>query len=258
MKTAFLAWRDPQSHAWFPIARVRSDNGGFFFEYVNGAEKAGKTGRFKPIAPFDELDKIHYFDSLFPLLANRLLSTKREDFAQFIQWLGLPSPQNDPLVLLGRSGASRQTDDFEMFSLPESDAQGRIEIHFFVHGQAHFPLESMERVLRLKKDDSLLVVWDMQNPYDPRALGLRTNETLGHGDRFLIGYCPRYLNSDLLTALAQPDEPPRITVERVNPPPAPPQVRLLCRLTARTTPEFSFFTSGDFVALSGQPEIAHS
>ena len=64
---------------------------------------------------------------------------------------------------------------------------------------------------------------DVQNPVDPSALALRTE------DRIIVGYMPGYLLDDAHT-LQQTCAICQVKVERVNPSPAPTQQRLLCRL----------------------------
>lgn len=75
---------------------------------------------------------------------------------------------------------------------------------------------------------------DFQNDYEPRTLALRTDGTSDE-PQHLIGYCPRYLldDMDVLLPRSLPDSTDlRVTVVRVNPPPAPVQLRELCELRA--------------------------
>lgn len=168
--------------------------------------------------------------STFPLFANRLPSRERPDYDEFISWLDVPRHADDPVALLARSGGRRQTDTFEVFPCPEPDDGGRYHIHFFVHGLRHLAAESIDRVVRLELRERLLLFHDLQNPHDPQAIGLRTNDAFP-GDRYLVGYCPRYLQADLIEIIQRCAQPPVVAVERVNPPPAPLQFRLLCNLT---------------------------
>jgi len=66
---------------------------------------------------------------------------------------------------------------------------------------------------------------------------------------YLIGYCPRYLRADILQLL-QWGLSPRITVERVNPPPAPVQVRVLCKLVMQWPEGFSPYSTDDYAPLA--------
>jgi hypothetical protein len=64
---------------------------------------------------------------------------------------------------------------------------------------------------------------DAQNDTNPNAIALRT------GDKQLLGYVPDYLVIDV-AKLVEHQVPLEISVEQVNPQPAPLHHRLLCRL----------------------------
>ncbi len=89
---------------------------------------------------------------------------------------------------------------------------------------------------------------DFQNPVDVKALALRTAERQEQ-DMYLVGYCPRYLNSDFAKLIDADESGITATVERVNPPPAPVQFRVLCRLEARWPKDFEPFSSFDYLPI---------
>jgi hypothetical protein len=68
---------------------------------------------------------------------------------------------------------------------------------------------------------------DRQNPKNPRAVALRS-------DNELVGYCPDYLADELDQRLLE-DPEARFTVLQVNPLPSPAHYRILCSLRFRTT-----------------------
>ena len=250
MTTYFIAWQDPEGRAWFPIGRVTREDGRFHFVYTKGAEKANTGAGFQALRSFPDFHAAYVSDSLFPLLSNRLPSSSRPDLTEYMSWLDLPEDTQDPLVILSRSGGKRTTDSFEVFPLPEPNEEGEYHIRFFAHGLRHFPEASAQRIARLTPGDKLMVAWDWQNPHDPTAMVLRTHDAF-HGDRHLVGYCPRYLAKDVLVVCLQsygenPDRPMTVTVERVNPPPAPLQVRLLCALKACWPEGFQPFSSPEY------------
>lgn len=260
MTTYFIAWQDPEGRAWFPIGRVTRENGQFHFVYTKGAEEANRSAGFQALRSFPDFHEAYVSDSLFPLLSNRLPSPSRPDFTEYMSWLDLPHDTRDPLVILSRSGGKRTTDSFEVFPLPEPNEQGEYHIRFFAHGLRHFPEASAERVAKLTRGDKLMVAWDWQNPYDPAAMLLRTHDAFD-GDRHLVGYCPRYLAKDVLAVgLRSCDEnvDPRMTVsvERVNLPPAPLQVRLLCALKAYWPERFQPLSSPEYepIAVADQQD----
>jgi hypothetical protein len=215
---------------WYPIGRLTYDGYRYQYVYLVGAREAQNRYQFEPLASFPSLNKVYESDSLFPLFSNRVLSNSRSDYKDFVEWLNIPKDEDDPIAILSRSGGRRVTDNLEVFPCPQPDELDRYHIHFFAHGLSYLPKESINRINDLKPEDSLLLAWDFQNPHDPLAIMLRTNDTY-EGDRYIVGYCPRYLLPDAYDIMNKCPDPPRVTVERINPPPAPLQLRLLCNMT---------------------------
>lgn len=144
------------------------------------------------------------------------------------------------------------TDTFEVFPCPERDEDGAYHIHFFVHGLRHLPQESIARISDLKDEGRLLLMHDFQNPYDPAALMLRTDDTFP-GDRHIVGFCPRYLLADAFEVLQSCVEYPQVLVERINPAPAPLQFRLLCNMSACWPPDFRPCSSDAYQPIVADP-----
>ena len=150
----------------------------------------------------------------------------RPDYPEFVQWLNIPEHEDDPIALLARSGGKRVTDKFEVFPCPEPDENGRYCIHFFAHGLRHLPKPAIERINGLQVGELLSLAHEFQNRHDPSALLLCTE------DRWIVGYCPRYLCGDIFQIISQDRELVRVEVDRLNQPPTPLQFRLLCKMTA--------------------------
>lgn len=244
MKTLFLAWQDPNSRAWFPVGQLTHEHGLYRFSYLQGALEAREQAGFEPILSFPQFDYSYVSSDLFPLFANRLLRPSRPEYKDFVQWLNIPEHQDDPIALLARSGGKRKTDSFEVFPRPEPNAEGNYHIHFFTHGLSHFPEAAQQYVQTLQPDVSLRLMHDLQNPYDSRALVLRTED--GHQ----VGYCPRYLAPDLFKLVSDFPSQVKASVERVNPPPTPLQFRLLCHLTAPWLEDFEPFSDPSYQPLA--------
>lgn len=229
MTTLFLAWRSPQTRSWYTIGRLTAD-GTYRFVYTGGVKRAEAEGGFTPLAEFPERERIYESDELFPIFANRLLPHSRPEYRHWVEWTSLPQHHDDPIALLARSGGRRATDSFEVFPRPEQEEDGSYHVHFFAHGLRYFPAASAERAVALRPGDPLLLMQDFQNPADPQALMLRTVGD-DRGDIHGLGFCPRYLLHDVLRLLEKNPQAAEVKVERVNPPPAPLQFRLLCSLT---------------------------
>jgi len=252
----FLAWQDPVGRTWYPIGRLTSDGGRYSFTYLGGARSALDTGRFEAIRPFPDLHTIYEADELFPLFANRVLPRTRPEYKSVLEWLSVSDTEDDPVAILARSGGQRATDTFEVFPCPEQTEEGHYNLHFLLHGLSHMPPEAVARAEHLKVGESLLVMKDFQNPHDELALALRTSDNFV-GDKYLVGYFPRYLRSDILKLMGYPDNLPAVTVERVNPPPAPVQFRVLCRLEMAWPHGFQPFSGPEFQPVVGQIQDAH-
>lgn len=234
MKTVFLAWQDPASRRWLPIGRLAHDaeTGTYQFGYTTGAEVAAKECSFQPLASFPRLDRKYESNTLFPLFANRLPSRTRPDFDAYVEWLNIPQHGAEPIALLARVGGRRATDSFEIVPCPEREEGEEYHVHFFVHGLRHLSPTSIERISRLKKGELLFLLRDFQNPYDRDALMLRT-DTASPETPYpdIVGYCPRYMVEDALKIIEGCPSSPQVRVERINLPPAPLQLRLLCSMT---------------------------
>jgi hypothetical protein len=229
MKTLFLAWLDPVQRRWYPVGQLRSDGGEYVFRYTEGALVAIHEAGFQPLAAFPELEATYRSAELFALFNNRLLSRSRPDYREFIEWLHIPESEAEPFVILARSGGRRATDTFEVFPEPQVDEEGMGVLHFFIHGIRHSSEGAVQRSESLKIGERLLVLQDLQNPFDRNALALRTTDS-SPGDLHLLGFCPRYISEEVSPVLRDHPELVRVEVVHVNPPPAPAQMRVLCSM----------------------------
>ncbi len=252
MTRLLLAWRDQETKSWFPIGRLTRSGGKYEFVYLRGAQQAIEQCGLRLLLMFPNIDCIYESDNLFPLFQNRAPSAGRDDYFDFVKWLNLRQSEHDPLVVLARTGGRRATDTFEVFPCPQPEDDGSYRVHFFVHGISHFGEESAKRIEQLKANDRLLVMWDLQNGYDSKALALRTADTYP-GDRTLVGFCPRYFTHDWLNVLFECHA--EVKVERLNPSPAPLDFRLLCSLSGCWPDGFNPCSGEEFQPIV---ESAHS
>ncbi len=239
--TLFTAWQAPASRRYYPVGRLsffaEPDGGLYEFAYIRGAEEAEKEG-FLPFLAFPELGRVYCSQTLFPFFSNRLMPESRPEYMETVISLDLDPDTAHPIQILGRSGGARVTDEVELFPLPEFDADvGGYRTFFLAHGLRHTPVPSQDRILTLRPGEQLFWFLDCQNPFDPQAIGLRTD------DRHLIGYLPNYLLGDawrLLEACRYID----VYVARVGGALTPLSGRLLCDIRS-CWPE-----AVDFVPLS--------
>jgi hypothetical protein len=111
---------------------------------------------------------------------------------------------------------------------------------------SHYPSTAQQRASQCTAGEELLLVHDLQNQSDSRALMLRTE------DRHIVGFCPRYLVPDLFELVYEFHREIRVVVEKVNPAPTPFQYRLLCKLIAKWQPNFHPFAGLEYQPLAKQ------
>jgi hypothetical protein len=186
-----------------------------------------------------DLNAEYFSKDLFPLFRNRLLHASRSEYPDYVRWLDLENENNDPLLLLGRSGGKRATDFLCVF--PEPDAQGEYSVYFFSHGLRYLDRINLEGIARLQTGDILRLKREDHNEHDRFALMLETDEILK------VGYCPRYLNREL--GRMQEATTIRLVVEKVNPE-APLHFRLLCRTIFYLPEGIDLFASEEYQPLS--------
>lgn len=242
MKALFVAWQDPKTRQWVPVGRLTYENGTYRFVYTRGAKQAKN---FTPFGRMVDFDAAYVSEVLFPLFANRVLPKSRPEYGDYLRWLGLSENEHDDLEVLARTGGLRGTDTLELIPCPEPTQSSSYEVYFFGHGLRYLPPEHQERVNALKAGEQLFLMRDIQNPYDPMALLMRTNDPMS-----LVGYCPRYYSTEFtrLIEAVKPDKV-KVVVEQVNPD-APSQLRLLCKLTSPWPANFLPCSRDEFVALA--------
>lgn len=245
VKTLFLAWQDPKSRSWFPIGRLTFDGDKYQFVYTQGASLAQKKCGFESLLSFPRLDEVYKSTQLFPVFSNRLMPRSRPEYSDFVQSLNIPQHEDDPIAILARSGGQRKTDTLTVFPYPEPDEEGRYHIHFFSHGLRHLPDCAIGRINQFELGEKLWLAHEFQNIYDSQALTLHTE------DHYIVGYCPRYLNSEVFELLRQNQRLVEVCVERVNQP-TPLQFRLLCNMTAQWSDDFRPFSSQDYQPLTAK------
>lgn len=247
LNSLYVAWQSPTERSWFTVGKLSSLGHRYRFEYTQGVPAAEKAG-FQPFSAFPDLFVSYESQRLFPFFGNRLLSRSRREYHDFVRWVSHHDASDDPVVLLARSGGTRMTDSLELFPKPEPDERGHYHIHFFAHGLRHMPASAAKRAEELQEGDRLLVLKDLQNPSDPRALMLRTDGS-HEQDVYFMGYFPRYLAADL-SAVVEETPFAAARVLRVNRPPAPIQYRVMCCFEIHPPPGSRLFVGAEFAPMS--------
>jgi len=254
MKTLFLAWQDVHPHngnggksrAWFTIGRLdmEPDESLYRFSYTKGVETAKEKAGFQPLDAFPKLNQVYESGDLFPLFQNRLISSKREDYAEYLSRLDLSPGTADPFQILTISGGGRQTDNLEVFPKICKGQDGRFSCRFFLHGWRHVNTYSQERINSLQPDELLQIAMELNNPATGMAIQLQTTT-----DYAMLGWAPRYLVQDVLVVVVRDPSGVQARVVRYNPPPAPHNQRVLIELQGRFQKEYEPMSRQEFLSL---------
>jgi hypothetical protein len=251
MKSLFLAWQAPKdsnrSRAWFPIGRLDAESSGSEvtscrFRYTGGAIRAHEEVGFEPLVSFPEFEEDYSSEKLFPLFHNRVLSPKRPDFPEYIEWLGLSREEADPITILSVSGGMRVTDNLQTFPKIETAPDGSFQMRFFAHGLRHLQDASRERARELTPGEKLRIMIEVNNPATRLAVTLHTE------DYIMVGWAPRYLSEDLVKCIPQAPEI-EATVVKVNHLHAPLNQSILVEYTGKAPRDHKLMSSPDFTPL---------
>lgn len=244
----FVAWQSPTTRRFYPVARLAQVSGAgceecFEFTYIQGAVQADA---FQPFISFPELHQVYRSRCLFPMFTNRLISSSRSDFPEYMAQLGLPPTTTSPITILSRSGGRRATDTLELFPLPEFEPEYGYRTWFWVHGVRHLPPVVQSQIETLAIGERVFPHCETGNPVDPSVIKLRTSR----GGNW-IGYMPSYLLDDAHT-LQESCAISHISVDRINPSPAPLQQRVLCRLESCWPEGFIPYSTPRYQPLSSE------
>ena len=223
----FVAWQDLHSRRFYPVGRLAESPDPYsdtIYEcfYSEGALEAAAVG-FVPFASFPVWDQRYLSSVLFPMFDNRVLSSRRRDYPEFLRLIGLDSTPVGAMQILSRSGGRRATDTLELFPQPERTPDSGYRTWFWSHGIRHLPVSPEERIRLLQPGERLELRTDVCNPVVKDALQIWTS------DEVCVGYMPSYL-MDEVRHLGEYSAQCEIYVDRINPEPSPIQQRLLLRM----------------------------
>jgi len=238
----WVAWQHPQTRSLLPVGCLSAlPDGTWLFWYVQGAHNVPD---FRPFASFPDLHREYRSTRIFPTFANRIMSRSRPDYAEYLNALDLDSAAATPFDILARSSGRRATDKVRVYPEPTVDPVTKVtNCIFLAHGVRHIDGAS-ERIERLRAGDRLELRTDPANPVNPRALLMDAEH--GHP----VGYVPEVLLDYVHTV--RDYRGAEVRVDRVNPPPAPATLRLLCWLAGRWPPGPLPFTGPEYEPIPAQ------
>lgn len=210
-----LIWKHPTTRRYHQIGWFEElDDGHFGFRYEPGVNA---IAGFAPLLQFPDISR-SYVSPVFPaFFANRVMSSKRSSYGQYLGWLGL-AEDAAPIEVLARTGGARATDTFHVVDAFDPIA-GKREGRFFASGIRHCG-EWVANLTALEVGQPLALVDEPDNPIDQRAILLCDN-------RNPVGWVPAWLVDEVHRFRGQ--APVHGFVEQINLD-APPHLALLCRL----------------------------
>lgn len=223
--------RDASTRAHRPVGFLSHENDHYSFAYLR--RELQRPG-FRPLpgltravaAPIEA-------DTLFPLFAERVISSRRPDREVSLTALGLPL-NAAPMEVLARSHGQRVGDTIELLPAPEASAGQTVQFTFLTHGVRYLEPNEQGKIAMLQHGDPLRLVEDPQNAANPRAL-------VTASDGIRLGWVPDPL-IDIINAIENPD----LRVERANKPDVGYHFRLLVRLAGVVRESKGLFSGPDW------------
>lgn len=215
MKRFLVTWRNRDTQRTHPVGALYVD-GVFAFKYLDRL-----PGDFRPFINFPHFDQQYVSKSLFPFFSQRVMDSRRPDYAAYLEALGLP-PTATQLDVLGRSGGGRKGDTVEVVAEPAVNRDGSLDHKFLVRG-VRYQQGNDDALNNLAEGDPLQLVAQPENQVNPRA------QLVCRADGTRLGWMPDALLDYVLGLDSFNRE---LSVDRVNLEPWPSHMRLVARLRA--------------------------
>ncbi|CCQ17526.1 putative uncharacterized protein [Rhodococcus sp. AW25M09] len=219
--------RDPNTRQYVPVGFLRHLLDCFEFAYL---ESALARDDFRPLPGLTHATQAPMRSGqLFPVFAERVVSSRRPDRSASMNALGLPA-NAAPFEVLARSHGQRVGDTIELLPAPTAGPGELVSFPFLTHGVRHLEPVEQKRIASLSPGDALQLVRDSTNTVNPHAF-LVTDD-----DKIRLGWVP-----DPLIAVFESLTDRHLTVERANGPEIGFHFRLLVKIAGRTPSDLGLF-----------------
>lgn len=196
---------------------THDDDRGYCFTYLR---REVERVDFRPLPGLTRaVDSTFCSRTLFPIFAERVISSRRPDRGESMAALGLPVDAA-PFEVLVRSQGQRVGDTIELLPAPHISDDGSVSFLFLSHGVRHIPVDAQARISRLAQGEKLLLRPEPNNPINPGA------QMVTDADEMPVGWLP-----DPLISLVEQTTNRELTVEKANGPEVGFHFRLLVRFT---------------------------
>jgi hypothetical protein len=232
-----VSWRNVHNKQRSPIGVLSSDGERYRFDYLS---RAPHVEGLRPLFGFSDFHRAYSSDPLFPFFSQRIMDSRRPDYIDYLESLGLPNDAS-PLDVLGRSGGTRKADTFELTEEPRVERTGRTAHIFFVRGTRYAADDlgfSPRAIDRLEVGEQLQLKRESTNQVNPEAIQILSNE----GTR--IGWIPELLLDYVRTLEAI--EEPRLEVVLVNGLTVPQYLDVLVKVSGQAPSGYRPFSGVDW------------
>lgn len=227
--------KSSDSELYRPLGFLSFEDGEYSFEYI---KKSVECDWFSPLPGLSNAASAYRSRQLFPIFAERVISSRRPDRPEALRALGLPADAA-PFEVLNRTGGRRVGDTIELVPMPEVSADGSFSQLFLVHGVRYISEVAQRRISQLQSGEELRLTPDEANPVNSLAVQVEDCEGL------VLGFVPDPLASFVQSVLADP-RGHRVSAEQANGPAVGYHFRLLARLDGFVRPGFEPFTDSNW------------
>lgn len=172
--------RDPDTRRYLSLGFLSCSAAGYQFGYLRSAIESPD---FQPLPGLGRTDRTYAAERLFPVFAERVMSSRRPDRREALASLGLPETAA-PFEVLVNSGGRSVGDAVELLPAPSAAPDGSLALEFLVHGVRHTSPRAQSRISHLLPGEPLLLILEPDNPVNMRARLVTDRERLS------LGYVP--------------------------------------------------------------------
>lgn len=224
--------RDSETRRYVPIGFLQQAPDHYSFAYLRSALERSD---FRPLPGLAHArDGVLRAESLFPVFAERVVSSRRPDRAASMTALGLPVGAA-PFEVLARSHGQRVGDTIELLPAPMTGPGDFVSFPFLTHGVRHLEQREQSRIASLRTGDELRLIRDTDNPVNPQAVLVAD-----HGETRL-GWVP-----DPIIGVVEALTDHRLIVERANGPEVGFHFRLLVTISGTVPLDRGLFSGPEW------------
>jgi hypothetical protein len=191
-----VLWQQPGDTRYRTIGRLTRDELGYRFDYI---EPAIRDAHFRPLMSLPDTGETLRSRTLFPVFANRVMTSQRDGFAAYLEQLDIHTADPEPFELLTRTMGHRETDRILVVPVPVVE-NGLLSSTFFAVGSRHVDPQR-ENLEHLADGSRLVLVHELDN--DTSASAVLVCPVGGSRRDQAIGYVPAALSRLAVHLLGQ-------------------------------------------------------